>query len=113
MVNRFFWEFSQKPKQLAEGVSLVSEQVFEKRRGSCFTNKTLKGFLQEKGANSLEIIGLDGNACVNSSIQSAIKEGYQVTVNLSAIGVNNAKAFHKTLESWKNHHVIVKEKHHR
>lgn len=113
VLNRFFWEFSQKPKQLAAGVSLVSEQVFEKRRGSCFTNKALKRFLQEKGAKSLEIIGLDGNACVNSSIQSAIKEGYRVTVDLSAIGVTNVKAFQKTLKNWENHRVIVKEKHYR
>lgn len=113
VLNRFFWEFSQKPKELAAGVSLVSEQVFEKRRVSCFTNKALKHFLQEKGAKSLEFCGLDGNGCVNGSILSAIKEGYQVTVDLSAIGVSNAKAFHKTLESWESHHVRVKENHHR
>lgn len=113
VVNRFFWEFSQKPKELAEGVSLVSEQVFEKRRVSCFTNKALKHFLQEKGAKSLEFCGLDGNGCVNGSIKSAIEEGYQVTVDLSAIGVTNVKAFQKTLKNWENHRVIVKEKHHR
>ena len=66
---------------------LVSSRIFEKRRASCFTNPDLKDFLEGNGAKSIEFIGVDGNGCVKASVLAAVKENYQVSVDLSAVGV--------------------------
>ena len=79
---------------------LVSSRIFEKRWASCFTNPDLKDFLEGNGAKSIEFIGVDGNGCVKASVLAAIKENYQVSVGLSAVGVANQKKFQKTLHKW-------------
>ena len=81
---------------------LVSSRIFEKRRASCFTNPDLKDFLEENGAKSIEFIGVDGNGCVKDSVLAATKENYQVSVDLSAVGVANQKKFSKTLKQWQD-----------
>ncbi|MGT2907994.1 isochorismatase family protein [Streptococcus dentiloxodontae] len=100
VVNRFFWELNSKPKTFAQGLSVVSDYIFEKRRASCLTNPTLKDFLKNSGAKSLEFIGVDGNGCVNGSVLAAVREGYQVSADLAAIGVLNKKKFQRTLQHW-------------
>ena len=50
VVNRFFWEINKESKKFVDGLSLVSNQVFEKRRISCFTNHYLKRFLEKNRA---------------------------------------------------------------
>lgn len=45
VVNRFFWELNSKPKTLAQGLSVVSDHIFEKRRASCLTSPVLQDFL--------------------------------------------------------------------
>ena len=81
---------------------LVSSRIFEKRRASCFTNSDLKDFLEENGAKSIEFIGVDGNGCVKASVLAVTKENYQVSVDLSAVGVGNHKKFSKTLKQWQD-----------
>ena len=100
ILNRFFWERKDRKKKFATGLLVVSSRIFEKRRASCFTNPDLKEFLEGNGAKSLEFIGVDGNGCVKASVLAAIKENYQVSVDLSAIGVVNQKKFLKTLDKW-------------
>ena len=82
-------------------------RIFEKRRASCFTNPDLKDFLEENGAKSIEFIGVDGNGCVKASVLAALKENYQVSVDLSAVGVANQKKFQKTLHKWHSIGVAV------
>ncbi len=93
--------------KFATGLLLVSSRIFEKRRASCFTNPDLKDFLEGNAAKSLEFIGVDGNGCVKASILAAVKENYQVSVDLSAVGVANQKKFKKTLHKWHSVGVIV------
>ena len=81
---------------------LVSSRIFEKRSASCFTNPDLKEVLEETGAKSIEFIGVDGNGCVKASVLAATKENYQVSVDLSAVGVANQKKFSKTLKKWQD-----------
>ena len=50
---------------------------------------------------------LDGTGCVKASILAAVKENYQVSVDLSAVGVANQKKFKKTLHKWHSVGVIV------
>ena len=100
ILNRFFWERKERKKKFATDLKVISSRIFEKRRPSCFTNLDLKEFLEETGAKSLEFIGVDGNGCVKASVLVAIKENYQVSVDLSAVGVANQKKFSKTLKQW-------------
>ena len=106
IVNRFFWELTRKPKNFAIGLSLVSDKVFEKRQASCFTNQNLTRFLEESGAESLEFIGVDGNGCFNAS--AASHKGYQVSVDLSCLGVINKEKFQKTLQQWQIAGIVTK-----
>ena len=92
ILNRFFWERKDRKK---------------KRRASCFTNPDLKDFLEGNGAKSIEFIGVDGNGCVKASVLAAIKENYQVSVGLSAVGVANQRKFQKTLHKWHSAGVSV------
>lgn len=108
VVNRFFWEINKESKKFVDGLSLVSNQVFEKRRISCFTNHYLKRFLEKNRARSLEIVGVDGNGCVNGSVLNAASLGYQVAVDLTCLGVANQKKFQKTLRNWERYGVIIK-----
>ena len=97
ILNRFFWERKDRKKKFATGLQVVSSRIFGKRRASCCTNPDLKEFLEGNGAKSIEFIGVDGNGCVKASVLAAIKENYQVSVDLSAVGVANQKKLKKTL----------------
>ena len=74
---------------------LVSSRIFEKRWASCFTNSDLKDFLEGNGTKSIEFIGVDGNGCVKASVLAAVKENYQVSVDLSAVGVDQPEEISK------------------
>ena len=99
ILNRFFWERKER-KKFAIDLRVISSRIFEKRRASCFTNPDLKEFLEGNGAKSIEFIGVDGNGCVKASVLAAVKENYQVSVDLSAVGVANQKKFPNTLYKW-------------
>lgn len=60
-----------------------------------FHQSGFKRFLEGNGAKSIEFIGVDGNGCVKASVLAALKENYQVSVDLSAVGVANQKKFQK------------------
>ena len=107
ILNRFFWERKDRKKKFATGLQIVSYCIFETRQASCNTNLDLKELLEVTAAKSLEFIGVDGNGCVKASILAAVKENYQVSVDLSAVGVANQKKFKKTLHKWHSVGVIV------
>lgn len=64
--------------------------------------------MEESGAESLEFIGVDGNGCVNASILAAAHKGYQVSVDLSYLGVINKEKFQKTLQQWQIAGIVTK-----
>ena len=107
ILNRFFWERKDRKKKFATGLLLVSSRIFEKHWASCFTNSDLKDFLEGNGTKSIEFIGVDGNGCVKASVLAGVKENYQVSVDLSAIGVVNQKKFQNTLYKWRSIGVAV------
>ena len=72
--------------ELAEGLHIVSENVFDKFVGDAFSNKKLDEFLKSSGVNEIEVIGVDGGACVAMTALGALKNGYRVTVNTKAVG---------------------------
>jgi nicotinamidase-related amidase len=95
IVNRFFWEIRRKPKRLVDGLSVISNNVFEKRKASCFSNKRLLEYLQEINASELELVGVDGNYCVGSSALDGITKKYKILLNESLIGIGNYGKFKK------------------
>lgn len=108
VVNRFFWELNSKPKTLAQGLSVVSDHIFEKRRASCLTSPALQDFLENCRVQSLEVIGVDGNGCVKASVLALAQKGYQVTADLKGIGVLHQKRFEKTLAQWQSAGIATK-----
>lgn len=95
ITNKFFWECGKKPKKLVKGLNVVSDNIYEKRKGSCFSNEKLLLFLQQRKVQELEIVGVDGNYCVASSAMAGVKNGFTVFCNESAIGVGKKEKFRK------------------
>jgi len=95
IVNRFFWEIGRKPKRLVNGLSVMSNNVFEKRKASCFSNKQLLEYLQDINAIELELVGVDGNYCVGASAIDGITNQYKILFNESLIGIGNYGKFKK------------------
>ena len=72
--------------ELAEGLHIVSENIFDKYVGDAFSNKKLDEFLKSNEVDEIEVIGVDGGACVAMTALGALKKGYSVIVNTKAIG---------------------------
>lgn len=98
IVNRFFWDLTKKPKDFTQGLSVVSDSIFEKRRASGLTNLALLNFLKNSKSQALELIGVDGNGCIRATALAAAKAGFQVSLDLSCIGAANKTAFQRTQE---------------
>ena len=96
IVNRFFWEIGRKPKKLVDGLSVISNNVFEKRMPSCFSNKKLLEHLQKIDASELELVGVDGNYCVGASAIDGINNQYKILFNASLVGVGDYNKFIRT-----------------
>lgn len=106
VVNRFFWEIGRKPKKLVQGLYVVSNNVFEKRKASCFSNKQLLEYLQKINASELELVGVDGNYCVGASAIDGITKQYKILFNESLIGIGNYGKFKKMKRKLKKIGVI-------
>ena len=107
IVNRFFWEIGRKPKRLVDGLSVISHNVFEKRRASCFSDKRLLEYLQKINASELELVGVDGNYCVGASAIDGITKEYKILFNESLIGIRNYGKFKKMKKKLKKIGVIL------
>lgn len=85
--------------ELVSNLLIVSNYVFTKYAGNAFSNSKLNDFLKEHNIECVEVVGVDGGGCVALTALGAIKEGYSVIVNESAIGTmfnkNKEKYFKK------------------
>lgn len=63
---------------------IEGEKRFYKTTNSCFGNKELADYLQETKEDTLIIIGLQTNFCIDASIKSAFDRGYKVIVPYGA-----------------------------
>ncbi|EHI99605.1 hypothetical protein CDLVIII_3015 [Clostridium sp. DL-VIII] len=95
IVNRFFWEIGKKQKSLVDGLSIISNNVFEKRKASCFSSEQLLEYLQKVDARELELVGVDGNYCVGASAIDGVAKQYRILFNESLIGIRNYSKFRK------------------
>ena len=85
--------------ELVSNLHVTSNYVFTKYEGNAFTNHKLNDLLKEHNIECVEVVGVDGGGCVALTALGAIKEGYSVIVNESAIGTmfnkNKEKYFKK------------------
>ena len=91
--------FKEKKSPFATGLCIASNYVFNKKKASAFSNFELVTFLEKKGINSLEIVGVDGNFCVFSTAKEGKKHFNSVIVNCACVGVMNEQRFEKVKET--------------
>ena len=84
--------------ELAENLTVVSDQIFEKRSPSAFTSEAFGRELERLHADTLEITGVDGNCCVAQTAMDAAGKGYQTSVLMDCVGVRNAKIWEKMIK---------------
>ncbi len=58
----------------------AGEKIYVKNHGSCFGNKDFTKYLEDAGEDTLIIVGLLTNYCVNTTVQSAFERGYKVII---------------------------------
>lgn len=86
--------------EFAEGLKIVSENVFDKYAGDAFSNEKFGEFLKVNGVREVEIIGVDGGGCVSLTAIGALNAGYEVVLNTAAIGTvfkSKQKRYYETL----------------
>ena len=67
--------------EIAEEVApKKGESVFVKTINSCFGNRDLASYLKENGEDTLMIVGLQTNFCIDASVKSAFERGYHVII---------------------------------
>lgn len=88
--------------ELVNNLHIVSENVFTKYEGNAFSNPGLNEFLKKSDIECVEVVGVDGGACVALTALGALKEGYKVIVNENAIGTMFVKASNKYFRQLKD-----------
>lgn len=84
-------------KKLVDGLSVVSNNIYEKKKNSCFSNKELFEYLKKINTQTIEFVGVDGNDCVGYSALVG-REEFDVLFDLTCIGIGNMKKFQHTKE---------------
>lgn len=80
--------------ELVPSLHIVSDYVLSKHNGNAFSNPQLHNLLKEHNIECVEVIGVDGGWCVSLTAIGAVKAGYRVIMNESAIGT----IYHKRKE---------------
>lgn len=75
-----------KESELVDGLLIKNDNIFVKYKGNAFSNSELDEFLKKENVSEIEVIGVDGGGCVALTALAAIKSGYKVELNTSAIG---------------------------
>ncbi len=67
--------------EIAEAVApLEGEKVFVKRINSCFGNREFTAYLEGSKEETLMIVGLQTNFCIDATVKSAFERGYHVII---------------------------------
>ncbi len=67
--------------EIADEVApMEDEKVFIKRINSCFGNRDFTVYLEQANDNTLMIVGLQTNFCIDATVKSAFERGYRVIV---------------------------------
>ena len=67
--------------QIHESVApLEGERVFDKQRSSSFYKTGLKEYLREKGIETLIIVGMQTDFCINATVQAGFEHGFEMII---------------------------------
>lgn len=77
---------------LVDGLKVVSDHIFKKYRGNALSNPDLLKLLQDNSVTEVELVGVDGGGCVALAALGALKNGFKVILNTTAIGTTPALA---------------------
>ena len=58
----------------------AGEKVFVKRASSSFTNREFAAYLEKDEGDTLLIVGLQTNFCIDATVKSAFERGYDVFI---------------------------------
>ena len=84
--------------ELVEGLHVVSDHRCIKYKSDAFTNPALDELLKKHKIECVEVVGVDGGACVSLTALGAIDAGYKVIVNETGIGTMFRKKKDKYFE---------------
>ena len=67
--------------EIAEAVApREGEKIFVKRINSCFGNRDFTAYLEGSKEETLMIVGLQTNFCIDATVKSAFERGYHVII---------------------------------
>ena len=58
----------------------AGEKIFTKNHGSCFGNPQLRKYLEEAGEDTVMLVGLITNGCVDTTVKSGFDRGYRMII---------------------------------
>ncbi|SFQ31739.1 Nicotinamidase-related amidase [Lachnospiraceae bacterium XBB1006] len=82
----------------AEGLQMVSGDVFMKKAPDAFSNPELDTFLKKNKVTVVEAIGIDGNCCVYKTALGAVRCGYETYFNPECVGAKSGAVKQKVIE---------------
>lgn len=104
LITRFLYPFHSYPgtveAELVSGLKIVSGHVIEKYSQDAFSSERLRQLLDENQIECVEVVGVDGGACVSATAVGAVKAGYEVTVRKDAVGTMFVSRMKKRLRKW-------------
>ncbi len=60
----------------------------------------VNGVIDENQIECVEVVGVDGGACVSATAVGAVRAGYEVTVRKDAVGTMFVSRMKKRLRKW-------------
>ena len=67
--------------EIADEVApIAGEKIFVKRAISSFTNREFAAYLEKEEGDTLLIVGLQTNFCIDATVKSAFERGYDVFI---------------------------------
>lgn len=88
--------------EIANEITVVSNNIFKKYTGDAFQNKELNSYLKTMEIDEVEVVGIDGGGCVALTALGAIENGYKVILNTECIGTMFNKRADKLNHKLKN-----------
>jgi nicotinamidase-related amidase len=95
--------------EIAPGISIVSNDIFDKYTPSAFSNKRFENFLIRNQINELYVCGVMADECVYETALSAFNSGYIVNYYANAVGSSSVRNIENAIEKLKNKGINIIE----
>lgn len=80
--------------EIAEAVApLPGEKIFDKRFNSAFLNTGLEPYLRERDADTIVLVGMQTEYCLDATVKSAFERGFRVVVPAGGVTTFDHGAF--------------------